>query len=126
MIKILVYILYLFSSIGIYSLESDKTNTTNINETEITEKFYYESIIILKNKINNPYTNCKATTGKIYSIAHLILSMNECNTIAYYNIGLAECFGRLENSLGSYSIRDVYGNKVPKNAIVNNEHIIWV
>lgn len=48
------------------------------------------------------------------------------NRTAMYYIGLAGGFNRTENFFRTYSIRNVYGEKVKKNSIISPEDVIWV
>lgn len=48
------------------------------------------------------------------------------NRTAKYYIGLAGGTDREENLFGTYSVRNVYGEKVNKNAIISPEDVIWV
>lgn len=48
------------------------------------------------------------------------------NRTALYYIGLGGGFNRSENFFRTYSIRNVYGEKVKKNAIISPEDVIWV
>lgn len=48
------------------------------------------------------------------------------NRTALYYIGLGGGFKRDENLFRTYTVRNVYGEKVKKNAIISPEDVIWV
>lgn len=48
------------------------------------------------------------------------------NRTALYYIGIGGGFNRRENFFRTYSIRNVYGEKVKKNSIISPEDVIWV
>ena len=48
------------------------------------------------------------------------------NRTARYYIGLAGGINRTENAFGTYSIHNVYGEKLAKDSIISPEDVIWV
>lgn len=97
-----------------------------INLKDVISKIDSEYDIVLNDKdiIIVPFRQLKVFVGGSVNAGGAIPFIE--NRTAEYYIGLAGGYNRTENLFRSYNIRDVYGNKVPKNAIISPEDVIWV
>lgn len=90
---------------------------TNVN-SEYDVVLQDEDIIIV------PFKQLKVFVGGSVNAGGAIPFIE--NRTARYYIGLAGGYKRTENLFGTYTIRDVYGNKVDNDAIISPEDVIWV
>lgn len=97
-----------------------------INIKSILEQVSHEDDIILENKdiIIIPFRQLKVFVAGSVNKAGTVPFIENRN--ARYYIGLAGGFNLKENFFRSYSIRNVYGEKVKGNSIIQPEDAIWV
>lgn len=97
-----------------------------INIKSIMEQINHDDDIQLENKdiIIIPFRQLKVFVAGSVNKPGAVPFIENRN--ARYYIGLAGGFNLKENFFRSYSIRDVYGEKVKGNAIISPEDAIWV
>ncbi len=97
-----------------------------IDIKSILEQVGHEDDVVLENKdiIIIPFRQLKVFVAGSVNKAGAVPFIE--NRTAKYYIGLAGGFNLKENFFRSYSIRNVYGEKVKGNSIIQPEDAIWV
>lgn len=97
-----------------------------VNLESIKEQIGHEDDIVLKDKdiLIVPFRQLQVFVAGSVNNAGAVPFIE--NRTAKYYIGLAGGFDRTENLFRSYSIRNVYGEKVHDEAIISPEDVIWV
>ncbi len=107
-----------------FILRGDEKIQINISEVMTKEDSEYNVVMKDKDILVIPFK---------HQVVYVAGSVNSSGTVPFienrtaeYYIGAAGGYNIEENLFRSYSVRDVYGNKIDKHSIISPEDLIWV